>query len=89
MVSLVHPRSTQLTAAARFRQSERYYCSMFECFILQNLRVKAQMGFRVNFKCYQMELRVNFISSVNALTQWPLTVIRTVAMHMNLALSWI
>ena len=41
------------TAAALFRRAKRHYCSILERFILQNLRVKAQSGFRVNFKCYQ------------------------------------
>ena len=61
VVSLEHPKSTQLTAAARFRQSERYYCSIFEQLILQNLRVKAQSGFRVNFKCCQRSLESNLL----------------------------
>ena len=38
------------TAAARCRprQTARYYFSILEWFILQNLRVKAHSGFRVN-----------------------------------------
>ena len=41
------------TAAAWFRQTERYYCSILERFILQKFIVKAPSGFRVTFKCYQ------------------------------------
>ena len=41
------------TAAARFRQTERYYCSILERFILQNFIVKAPSGFRVTYKCCQ------------------------------------
>ena len=40
-------------AAARFRQTERYYCSILERLILQNLRVEAQSGFRVTIECYE------------------------------------
>ena len=40
-------------AAARFRQTERYYFWILEQFILQNVRVKAQSGFRVTIVCYK------------------------------------
>ena len=37
-------------AAARFRQTDRYYCLILEQFVLQNVRVKAQSGFRVTIE---------------------------------------
>ena len=60
------------TVVAWFRQSKtEHFWSILERFIPQNLRVKAQSGLRVNFKCYQRSLESvnNFTSSVNAVTQ--------------------
>ena len=43
----------QKTAGAWFMQTEGYYCSILEQFILQKFIVKARIGFRVTFKWYQ------------------------------------
>ena len=40
------------TAAAWFRQTERYYCSILEWSVLQKFIVKAPNGLRVTFKCH-------------------------------------
>ena len=56
------------TAAAWFRQTERYYCSILERFILQNFREKAQSGFRVNFKCYQRSSETSELTLLRVLT---------------------
>ena len=58
-------------AAARFRQTESYYCSILERYILQNARVKAQSGFRVTIECYKRSSEPTLFrtSSVNAVRQ--------------------
>ena len=55
----------------KFCNPEKHFWLILERFIPQNLRVKAQSGLRVNFKCYQRSLESvnNFTSSVNAVTQ--------------------